>query len=315
MGNQKKILITDDVHPLLPEGLQQMGFEVHYRPDIKPDEVLNCINEYEGLVINSKVYVGKEMIDKAARLKFVCRAGSGLEVIDLDYAKAKNIVAFNSSEGNRNAVAEFALGALLNMLRNIAKTNNEVKQYHWHREVNRGEELSGKTVGLIAFGNTAQAFARLLSGFDVKVLAYDKYYHGFSAGEVKETGLQHIFDEADILSIHLPLTAETSYMINYDFLNSFKKPYWLINTSRGKVLNTGDLLQCITSGKIKGAALDVLENEKITTLNDADKAIFDSLIAKDKIFLSPHIAGWTHESKRKIAEVLLTGIQKIYMQH
>jgi D-3-phosphoglycerate dehydrogenase len=312
MGNAKKILISDDVHRLLPEGLQQMGFDVHYRPDIKPDEVLNCIHEYEGLVINSKVYVGKEMIDKAAQLKFVCRAGSGLEVIDLDYAKTKNIIAFNSPEGNRNAVAEFALGALLSMMRNVAKANNEVKQYQWRREENRGEELSGKTVGMIAFGNTAQAFARLLSGFDAQVLAYDKYYPGFSAGQVKEASLQQIFEEADILSIHLPLTAETNYMINYDFLNSFKKPYWFINTSRGKVLNTGDLLQCIASGKIKGAALDVLENEKIAALNDNEKRNFDLLVANNKVLLSPHIAGWTHESKRKIAEVLLAGIRKIY---
>src|ERR1700761_8701592 len=161
MSNQKQILITDDVHPLLQEGLQQMGFTAHYRPEIKPEEVLNCIPDYEGLVINSKVYVGKEMMDRAVQLKFVCRAGSGLEVIDLEYAKNKNIIAFNSPEGNRNAVAEFALGALLNMLRNVAKTNTEVKHGDWKREENRGVELSGKTVGLIAYGNTGQAFTKL----------------------------------------------------------------------------------------------------------------------------------------------------------
>jgi D-3-phosphoglycerate dehydrogenase len=312
MSDKGQILITDEVHPLLQDGLGQMGFVVHYRPEIKADEVLHSIQDYEGLVINSKVYVGKEMIDRATQLKFVCRAGSGLEVIDLDYAKSKNVIAFNSPEGNRNAVAEFAMGALLNMMRNVAKSNGEVKNNEWKREENRGVELSGKTIGMIAFGNTAQAFAKLLRGFDVTVLAYDKYYSGFSAGHVKEASLKQIFDEADVLSLHLPLTPETTYMIDYDFLNSFKKPYWLINTSRGKVLQTSDLIKCLDEGKIKGAALDVLENEKIKTLNEQEKKTFELLINNDKVFLSPHIAGWTYESKRKIAEVLLDGIRNIY---
>ena len=312
MSDKRQILITDDVHPLLQEGLEEMGFEVHYRPAIKPEEVLNCIHGYEGLVINSKVYVGKEMIDRAVRLKFVCRAGSGLEVIDLEYAKVKNIVAFNSPEGNRNAVAEFALGALLNMMRNISKCNSEVKHNQWNREENRGVELSGKTIGMMAFGNTAQAFARLLSGFDVQVLAYDKYYHGFSSAHVKEATLEQIFEEADVLSLHLPLTPETTFLIDYNFLSNFKKPYWLLNTSRGKILDTAALVRSVEEGKIISAALDVLENEKINSLNAKEQTVFNSLLADNRIFLSPHIAGWTHESKRKIAEVLLAGIKKVY---
>lgn len=312
VADKKLILITDEVHPLLPQGLGQMGFLVHYRPEIKPGEVMECIGNYEGLVINSKVYVGKEMIDRAIQLKFVCRAGSGLEVIDLEYAKSKNIIAFNSPEGNRNAVAEFALGALLNMMRNISKSNTEVKNHEWKREENRGVELSGKTVGMIAFGNTAQAFAKLLQGFGVQVLAYDKYYHGFSSAYVKEASLQQISDEADVLSLHLPLTPETTHMLDFNFLNGFKKPYWLLNTSRGKVLDTSVLLACLAEGSITGAALDVLENEKINALSRQEQNIFNSLVADKRIFLSPHIAGWTHESKRKIAEVLLAGIQKIY---
>jgi D-3-phosphoglycerate dehydrogenase len=312
MTDKRKILITDEVHSLLPEGLEQMGFEVHYQPKIKPEEVLENISEYEGLVINSKVYVGKEMMDRATRLKFVCRAGSGLEVIDLEYAKLKNISAFNSPEGNRNAVAEFALGALLNMMRNIGKSNIEVKNREWKREENRGVELSGKTVGLIAYGNTGQAFAKLLAGFDVQVLAYDKYYHGFSAGHVKAATMEEIAEKADVLSLHLPLTPETTYMIDLQFLDSFKKPFWLLNTSRGKVLDLGALLTCIFEGGIIGAALDVLENEKINTLSKTEQANFDSCVADKRIFLSPHIAGWTHESKRKIAEVLLSRIKEIY---
>ena len=307
-----KILITDDVHPLLPERLQQMGFEVNYRPDITPEEVLQIIGDIEGLVINSKVYVGKEMLDKAQLLKFVCRAGSGLEVIDLSYAKAKNVTAFNSPEGNRNAVAEFALGALLNMMRNISKSNSQVKQGLWKREANRGVELSGKTIGMIAFGNTAQAFAKLLAGFDVRILAYDKYLHGFSNASVIESSLQQIFEESDVLSLHLPLTDETKYMVDYSFLSSFKKPYWLINTSRGKVLRTADMIKCVEQGKIRSASLDVLENEKLSLLSQEEQKNFELLISNERIFLSPHIAGWTHESKRKIAEVLLAGIAKIY---
>ena len=315
MSDKRQILITDDVHSLLQDGLEQMGFEVHYRPAIKPEQVLDSIDQYEGLVINSKVYVGKEMIDRAVRLKFVCRAGSGLEVIDLDYARSKNIVAFNSPEGNRNAVAEFALGTLLNMMRNISKSNNEVKNNQWSREPNRGVELSGKTIGMLAFGNTAQAFAKLLSGFDVQVLPYDKYYHSFSSGHVKEATLEQIFEEADILSLHLPLTPETTFLIDYNFLSKFKKPYWLLNTSRGKVLDTAALVRGVEEGKIISAALDVLENEKINALNPKEQTVFNALIADNRIFLSPHIAGWTHESKRKIAEVLLAGIKKVYDQN
>ena len=306
------ILITDEVHPFLPNGLQEMGFEVHYRPKIKPEEVLKVIDDYEGLVVNSKVYVGKEMIDRATKLKFVCRAGSGLEVIDLEYAKAKNIIAFNSPEGNRNAVAEFALGALLNMMRNISKSNVEVKSREWNREENRGNEVSGLTVGMIGFGNTARAFAKLLSGFDVQLLAYDKYYHGFSSGHVMEASLEQIFEKADILSLHLPLTAETSDMVNVDFLSKFKKPIWLLNTSRGKVLDTSAMLNGIKEGRIIAAALDVLENEKINALNPDEQNAFDALLADNRVFLSPHIAGWTHQSKLKIAEVLLARIKAVY---
>ncbi|MDB5282811.1 MAG: phosphoglycerate dehydrogenase [Bacteroidota bacterium] len=300
------------MHPLLVEGLEDDGFDVNYQPKITPAQVLASIKDYEGLVVNSKVYVGKEMLDNATQLKFVCRAGSGLEVIDLDCAKQKNVIAFNAPEGNRVAVGEHALGMLLNLMNNLSKADAEVRNYKWLREDNRGNELTGKTVGLIAYGNNAQAFAKLLRGFDVKILAYDKYYVGFTDKYVTQAPLQQIFDEADVLSLHLPLTAETSYMIDYKFLSSFKKPVWLVNTSRGKVLNTTDLIQCVTEEKIIAAALDVLENEKIGDLNEAEKLVFEQLIANKKFFLTPHIAGWTHESKRRIAEVLLYKIRNIY---
>ena len=306
------ILITDEVHPILPEGLEQNGFKVNYQPKIVPEQVLAIIHDYEGLIVNSKVYVGKEILDKAVKLKFVCRAGSGLEVIDLEYAKLKNIKCFNAPEGNRVAVAEHALGMLLSQMNNITKADAEVRNYKWQREENRGHELTGKTVGLIAYGNNAQAFAKVLRGFDVKILAYDKYYHHFTDEHVTEASLEQIYEEADVLSLHLPLTPETTYMIDHKFLSSFKKSVWLINTSRGKVLNTGDLIRSMQEGKVIAAALDVLENEKLNNLNEHEKQFFDQLISSKNILLTPHIAGWTHESKRRIAQVLLHKIRSIY---
>ncbi len=310
-GQGRKILITDDLHPLLKEGLKADGFEVQDCPDITPDEVGAIIDQYTGLVINSKVYVGKEMMDRASQLKFVCRAGSGLEVIDLKYAALKGITAFNSPEGNRNAVAEQALGMLLNLLNNISVANNEVKNGVWSREANRGVELSGKTVGLIAYGNTAQAFAKLLSGFEVSILSYDKYLHGFGNELVKESTMEEIAQQCDVLSLHLPLTEETKSLIGYEYLSSFRKPFWLLNTSRGKVLDTEGLIRCLQEEKIRGAALDVLENEKLETFNQSEKNLFDQLIIDKRVLLTPHIAGWTHESKRRIAEILLMKIRAI----
>ncbi|HLP49748.1 MAG TPA: NAD(P)-dependent oxidoreductase [Chitinophagales bacterium] len=308
----RKILITDDLHPLLQQGLEQDGFTVDYRPAITEKEVLEIIGDYEGLVINSKVYAGKELLDKATQLKFVCRAGSGLEVIDLPYAKEKNIAAFNSPEGNRNSVAEQALGMLLNLMNNISKAHYEVRNKQWIREANRGYELSGKTIGLIAYGHTAQAFAKILRGFDVKVLAYDKYKTGFSDDFVAEATLEEIYKQAEIVSVHLPLTEETKHMIDYGFLSSFNRPFWLINTSRGKVLRTADLIKTLEEGKVTAAALDVLENEKLETLSTNEQEEFNQLIQHNRILLTPHIAGWTHESKRRIAEVLLEKIRKVY---
>lgn len=308
----KRVLITDELHPLLQQGLEADGFAVDYRPAITEAEVHDIVHLYEGLVINSKVYAGKDLLDKATQLKFVCRAGSGLEVIDLPYAKQKGIAAFNSPEGNRNAVAEQALGMLLNLLNNITKANNQVHSYQWVREPNRGTELAGKTIALIAYGNTAHAFANILHGFNVTILAYDKYYQGFGDGFVTEATLQQIFEQADVVSLHLPLTAETTYMIDEAFLSSFKKPYWLINTSRGKVLDTAALVNALNEGKVIGAALDVLENEKLSTLTEKQKADLDALLQNPNVLITPHIAGWTHESKQRIAEVLLDKIRKVY---
>ena len=306
-----KVLITDDVHILLIEGLQQMGYEVVFRPDISFEETLAAIEPFTGLIINSKIFCGVELLDKAPNLKWIGRLGSGMEVIDRDACDARGVKYFNSPEGNRNAVAEHALGLLLNLMNNITKSNNEVKAGKWIREPNRGEELSGKTVGIIAFGNTGEAFAKILRGFDVQILAYDKYKSGFGNEIVKESSLEEIFEKADVVSLHLPLTDETKYMVDESFLNSFRKPIYLINTSRGKVLKTTALLSAIRSGKVKAAAMDVLENEKIAQLNTQEQEWFDALCKEKRIILTPHIAGWTIESKRKIAEVVIEKLKVI----
>lgn len=304
----KKILITDVVHECLIDGLIEAGYEVDYLPTITATEVENNIAPYFGLVVNSKVFVGKKVLDAAPNLKFVCRAGSGLEVIDVEYAKAKGIVAFNSPEGNRNAVAEHALGMLLNVMNNINRAHEQVKNGIWKREENRGNELNGKTIGLIAYGNTAQALAKILMGFDVTILAYDKYLTGFSNQFVMEASLQLIYEQADVVSVHLPLTDETNQLLDYSFFSKFKKPIWFINTSRGKVLKTADLLQAVLEHKVIGAALDVLENEQIAAWTTQEKQIHKALADTNRVLFTPHIAGWTHESKRKIGEVLLEKI-------
>lgn len=306
-----KVLITDDVHPLLIEGLHQMGYEVDFQPDITFEETLAVISPYTGLVINSKIFCSDELLDKAPNLRWIGRLGSGMEVINTKACDARGVKYFNSPEGNRNAVAEHALGLLLNLLDNITKSNNQVKQGKWIREVNRGEELSGKTVGIIAFGNTGEAFAKILRGFDVQVLAYDKYKKGFGNDFVKESTLEEIFEKADIVSLHLPLTDETKYMIDENFFNSFRKPIYLINTSRGKVLKTTSLIAALQSGKVKAAGLDVLENEKLNTFSDQDRQWFEALCKVDRVILTPHIAGWTIESKRKIAQVVIEKVKAL----
>jgi D-3-phosphoglycerate dehydrogenase len=304
-----KVLITDDVHPLLIESLQNMGYEVTFRPEITFEETLSLISPYTGLIINSKIFCGDELLDKAPNLRWIGRLGSGMEVIDTRACDARGVKYFNSPEGNRNAVAEHALGLLLNVMNNITKSNNEVKQGKWIREANRGEELSVKTIGIIAFGNTGEAFAKILRGFDVKILAYDKYKKGYGSDFVKESTLDEIHQKADIVSLHLPLTEETKYMVDENFLNSFYKPIYLINTSRGKVLKTTALIDAIQSGKVKAAGLDVLENEKINTFSETEKQWFDALVKDERIILTPHIAGWTVESKRKIAEVIISTLK------
>jgi D-3-phosphoglycerate dehydrogenase len=303
----KKILFIDSNHPLLHEMLLEKGFVCDLFYDRPAEELKKLIPQYDGIVIRSKFKITKEIIDSAPNLKCIARAGAGMENIDVEYARSRGISCVNSPEGNRDAVAEQALGMLLSLMNNICRANKEVREGAWRREENRGVELGGKTVGLIGYGNTGMAFAKLLSGFDVDVLVYDTYKKGFGGGRVKESSQEEIFDKADVLSLHIPLTAETNHLVDDAYLDKFKKNIYFINTSRGKCVNTADLVKNIETGKVLGACLDVLEYEAVS-FEEVDfskmPAPMQYLLRSDKVVLTPHIAGWTRESNIKIAKYL-----------
>ncbi|MBC8047798.1 MAG: hypothetical protein H7Y00_13455 [Fimbriimonadaceae bacterium] len=304
-----KVIITDHLHPFLAEKLPALGFQVDIVPDITNEELFKVIHEYVGLVLSTKILVTQQLIDKAAKLKFIARAGSGMENIDVQYAQSKNIHVVNSPDGNANAVAEHALGMLLSLLNNIVKADRDIRNGIWQREENRGEELDGKIIGIIGYGHTGSALAKKLSGFDVRILVYDKYKTGFSNKQVEETTLDKIQQFADIISFHVPHTTETHYYLNSNFINSCKKKFRLMNTSRGEIVNTGNFIGALQSGKILGAALDVFENEKFYTLHGDDKKNMETLILMDNVILTPHIAGWTKESYFNISKILFNKIQ------
>lgn len=302
-----KILFIDSNHPILHQTLEKAGHICDLNYKWTREEILTRIHEYDGIVIRSRIKINKEIIDKAGKLKFIARAGAGMENIDTVYAESKGIKCLHAPEGNRDAVAEHALGMVLSLFNNLCRANKEVREGKWVREGNRGIELMGKTVGIIGYGNMGSAFAERLKGFGVTVLVYDKYKKGFGTDFIQEVSLDKIFNETDILSLHTPLTDETHYLINDPFIKQFKKNIYIINTARGKSLNTGDLVSNLQSGKVLGACLDVLEYEMTSFENlDASNlpAAFQYLIQSDKVMLSSHIAGWTHESNEKIAQIL-----------
>ena len=306
----RKVLITDDVHPSLIKGLEAMGFGCEYQPKIDLAAVRRQIASYHGLVINSKILVDQRLMDSAPLLQFVARLGSGMEIVDQVYAAQKGIHVFRSPEGNCNAVAEHALGMLLALANHFCRSDREVRQMIWRREQNRGFEIMGKTIGIIGFGFTGRSFAEKLSGMGLKVLAYDKYLKGYATDlpHVIETEMDRIFSEADILSFHLPLAEDTRHLVDVAFLQKCKKQVILINTSRGSVIKTRDLIPALKSGKVIGACLDVFENEKPLTFQEAEKKQYQELYQLENVILSPHVAGWTFESKKRLAAVLLEKI-------
>jgi D-3-phosphoglycerate dehydrogenase len=263
------------------------------------------------LIVRTKTFIDRDLLGPSPHVKFIGRAGAGVDNLDQDYLKEKNIVVLHAAEGNRDAVGELAIGLLIALMRHIPKAHEEVKNGVWDREGNRGAEINGKTVSLIGYGNMGQAFARCLSGFGCKVLAYDKYKTAFGSSLCQEAGMKRVFEETDILSLHIPLTAETRSMVNGDFINRFRRNFFLINTARGEIVPLSDLAFGVESGKIRGAALDVLENEHIQKLTPVQQQSFNYLKSKSNVIFTPHIAGWTYESHVKINVALVEKIKEL----
>ncbi|WP_322551312.1 2-hydroxyacid dehydrogenase [Flavobacterium psychraquaticum] len=308
-----KILHIDSNHPSLWEQLEQAGFQNETDFNSTKQEVEIKIENYHGIVIRSRFKIDKTFLDKATNLKFIARVGAGLESIDCDYAIANGIHLIAAPEGNANAVGEHALGMLLALFNNLNIANNEIKSGQWKREANRGHELEGKTVGIIGYGNMGKSFAKKLSGFDVKVLCYD-ILPNVGDANATQVSLAELREQTDVLSLHTPLTPETDKMVNKDFISTFKKPFWLINTARGNSVVTDDLVEALQSGKIKGAGLDVLEYEKLSfeTLFEGEKPkAFEYLLQAKNVLLTPHIAGWTFESHQKLAQTIADKIKSL----
>lgn len=309
------VLIADPVHPLLMDELNDFGFECVYEPEISFDAFLEHLPHLTGIIIRSRWKVDQKVLQNAKNLRFVGRIGSGLENIDVDYARQHNIVCLNAPEGNRQSVGEHAAGMLLTLVNKICSADKEVRQGIWQREKNWGTEIHGKTLGIIGFGNTGSAFAECMKGFGMEILAYDKYKSGFGADHVREATQHDIFDRADVLSLHVPLTPETYHLVNSRYLAEFKKPLYLVNTARGAVVSTDDLLEAIEAGKVLGAALDVLEYELFSFEKlDFQKlpGSFRRLARLPEVVLTPHVAGWTNESYMKLSRVMAGKIKMLF---
>lgn len=302
-----KVVFLDTVHSILWDRLHDTGFTCVDATELKKEHCFEEIADAEGIVIRSRFKMDEELLKHAPNLKFIARSGAGMENIDIDYCQKRKIQLINAPEGNRNAVGEHALGMLLSLMNKLHTADQEVRKGIWDREGNRGVELDGKTVGIIGFGNNGSAFAKKLSGFDVKVIAYDKYKSDFGYEFVKEVQLQQIFNEADVVSFHIPQNEETIYFANDSFFNQFKKSLFLLNLSRGKIVETKALVTALKSGKVLGAGLDVLEYEKASFENFFEQELsadFHYLLNSNQVILSPHVGGWTNESYFKLSDVL-----------
>lgn len=310
-----RVLVTDNTHPVLLERLQEAGLTCDVDTSVTYESLLENVNDYDAIVVRSKIEIDRAFIDRARRLKCIGRVGAGMETIDVDYAESVGIRCLNSPEGNRDAVGEHAVGLLLALVDKIAHADSEVRKGMWKREANRGLEIKGRTVGIIGFGNMGGSFAKRLRGFECDIVSYDKYKSaGYAPDYVREVSLEELFMKADVVSLHVPLTDETRYMCDSRFIDAFKNPFFLINTSRGAVVNTAALAEGLRQGKVLGAALDVLEYENMSKDGlDMDNMTPDMryLIESDRTVLTPHVAGWTVESKYKLAAVLADKIIEV----
>ena len=305
MIDEHHILIVNKMHRSIGVMLREIGWRTDYRPTIKREEILEILPKYQGLIIRSKTIIDQELIDRGSNLKFVARAGAGLDQIDISALEKQNIHLINAPEGNRSSLGEHTLGLLLSLLHNLHKASNEIKTGLWNREGNRGIELGGKTVGIYGYGYMGSAFAEKLIGFGCRVIAFDKYKEEFGDRHVQEVSLQHFEHETEILSIHVPLTSETRDRFSGDYLRSYDKLKFVLNTARGEVLSLQGVLELLKEGKLLGVGLDVLENENLETLSAEERKVFESLAQRHDVIMTPHVGGWTHESYLRINEVII----------
>ncbi len=315
MKKRGLVLFLDSAHSSLSEGLEAMGYHCVFDPESSPDELAESMHRWSGIIVRSRFPIDSKLLQHTRQLRFIGRLGSGLENIDVAYAESRGIACLNSPEGNRQAVGEHTAGLLLALLNKICLADREVRQGLWMREKNRGLELRGKTLGIVGYGNTGSAFAQCISGFGMRVMAYDKYRKNYSSSLVRECSMEELWEQADVLSMHVPLNEETHYLVDREYLESFHKNVFVLNTSRGGVLNTLHLVEALESGKVMGAGLDVLEFEA-ASFEQLERASlpesFQRLIQLPNVVLSPHVAGWTQESKVLLSTVLLDKIRALH---